>query len=276
MENLGRGVVAINQGGGKVYVGWRMLGTDPEDIAFNLYCLRGEADPVILNYRPFTQCTNYIDNGVDLSQSNSYFVKPLIDGIEQEPSTVFTLTADAPVRDYISIPLLGNYVFDRAGVGDLDGDGEYDYVIKQPNQVTDPGVYNPSIETFKIEAYKSDGTFLWRRDLGWNIVQGVWWSPMIVYDLDGDGRAEVIAKTAPTDVDYRRQSDGRILSGPEWFTVFDGQTGEELATENWISRGVVIDNDRVPVTLKKGMNQLVLKIQNRGGPWGFCCRLLDK
>ena len=49
----------------------------------------------------------------------------------------------------------------------------------------------------------------------------------------------------------------------------------ELVHEYWVCRGVGIDNDRVPVTFKKGMNQLVLKVQNQGGPWGFCCRLLD-
>ena len=50
----------------------------------------------------------------------------------------------------------------------------------------------------------------------------------------------------------------------------------ELVHQNWVTRGVIVDNDHIPVTFKKGMNQLVLKIQNQGGPWGFCCRLLDE
>ena len=78
MEKLGRGVVAINQGGGKVYVGWRMLGTDPEDIAFNLYRVTGGGRAVKLNEQPITQSTNYVDTGVDLSRSNSYFVRAFL------------------------------------------------------------------------------------------------------------------------------------------------------------------------------------------------------
>ncbi len=240
-ENLGRGMIAVFQGDGAVYVGWRMLGTDPENIAFNLYRSTGGGTAAKLNGTPITQSTNWVDNGVTLSQSNSYFVRPVLNGQEQEASTPFTLPVNPPEQNYMSIPLQGDYVLNRAGVGDLDGDGEYDYIIKQPEQVTDPGVYHTSVDTWKIEAYKSDGTFLWRKDLGWNIVQGVWWSPMIVYDLDGDGKAEVVAKTAPTDVDYRRPSDGRVLEGPEWFTVFDGQTGAELASEDWIPRGNICD-----------------------------------
>jgi rhamnogalacturonan endolyase len=81
---------------------------------------------------------------------------------------------------------------------------------------------------------------MWEVDLWWNIVLGIWWSPVIVYDLNSDGKAEVVAKTAPTDVDYRDEN-GRVLTGPEWFTVFDGETGAELATEDWIPRGNVSD-----------------------------------
>ena len=83
MEKLGRGVVAINQGNGNVYIGWRMLGTDPNDIAFNLYRITGDDSAVKLNDKPLTQSTNYVDTGVDLSQSNSYFVKPVLEGHEQ-------------------------------------------------------------------------------------------------------------------------------------------------------------------------------------------------
>lgn len=83
MEKLGRAMVAINQGDGRVYVGWRMLGTDPHNLAFNLYRSTGGASPVKLNDQPITQSTNWVDNAVDLSQTNSYFVRPVLNGREQ-------------------------------------------------------------------------------------------------------------------------------------------------------------------------------------------------
>src|SRR5262249_55038358 len=84
MEELGRGVVAVNEGDGKVFVGWRLLGTDPEDIAFNLYRATGDAAPVKLNKDPHTKSTNYADTGVDLTRANAYFVRPVLNGKEQE------------------------------------------------------------------------------------------------------------------------------------------------------------------------------------------------
>ncbi|MBN1866319.1 hypothetical protein JW916_03405 [Candidatus Sumerlaeota bacterium] len=237
MENLGRGVVAVRQAEGKVYVGWRLLAVDPDDVAFNLYRVANRTRTVRLNDYPIVESTNFVDETADLEIRNEYYVRPVIDGEEQDASGRFVLHADTPERNYIAIPLRGDYSFNRMGVGDLDGDGEYDYVVKQPDQVSDPGRYRPSEDTWKIEAYRSDGTFLWRRDLGWNIEQGVWWSPFVVYDLDSDGRAEVIAKTAPTNVDYRGPKGSRVSRGPEWFSVFDGTTGVELARANWIARG---------------------------------------
>jgi hypothetical protein len=101
-------------------------------------------------------------------------------------------------------------------VGDLDGDGAYDFVVKTPAGGTDPWdlVWKPAKDTHKLEAYSSTGRFLWRRDLGWNIEMGIWYSPFIVADLDGDGKAEVIAKTAPLAPDFR-DPDGRVQRGPE-------------------------------------------------------------
>lgn len=115
-----------------------------------------------------------------------------------------------------------------------------EFVIKQPEQVTDPGVWRRSENTFKVEAYGSDGRFLWQRDLGWNIEQGIWYSPMVVYDFDGDGRAEVVVKTAPLDKDYRNDT-GRVLEGPEWCSVLEGSTGREICRVDWVPRGQVRD-----------------------------------
>jgi rhamnogalacturonan endolyase len=82
MENLGRGVVAMNQGGGKIFISWRMLGTDPDDIAFNLYRATGDGEPVKINTVPITDSTNYVDTGVDTTKSNAYFVRPIVSGVE--------------------------------------------------------------------------------------------------------------------------------------------------------------------------------------------------
>jgi hypothetical protein len=84
---------------------------------------------------------------------------------------------------------------------DLDGDGRYDFVLKQPGDNIDPyqGYWTPSPDTYKLEAYTSDGEFLWRKDLGWAIERGIWYSPYLVFDFDGDGKAEVAVKTGEGD-----------------------------------------------------------------------------
>ncbi|MCX5644231.1 MAG: rhamnogalacturonan lyase [Phycisphaerae bacterium] len=254
MEHLGRGVVAVNQGDGKVYVGWRMLGTDSENIAFNIYRATGSGQPVKLNARSITQSTNYVDGSVDLSQSNTYFVRPVLDGGEQETSSSYTVQANALAQGYRSIPLKTpeGYAPNDASVGDLDGDGEYEIVLHQAGRGRDnsqSGTTDPPI----LEAYKLDGTFLWRINLGRNIREGAHYTQFMVYDLDGDGRAEVACKTADGTVDgkgktigdantdYRNQR-GYVLDGPEYLTIFDGPSGAELVTTDYVPpRGNVAD-----------------------------------
>lgn len=246
MEDLGRGVVAVNQGGGKVYVGWRLLGTDPEEIAFNLYRTTGTLESVKLNDRPLTHSTNFVDRGADASQPNSYFVKPLLQGQELAASAPFTLSAGAPVRQYLSIELqtLKGHTPNDASVGDLDGDGRYEIVVKQEMRGRDNSQSGFTGQT-KLEAYTLSSDFLWRIDLGPNIREGAHYTQFIVYDLDGDGRAEVACKTADGtvdgtgkvigDVDARYVNEsGRILDGPEFFTIFDGRTGAALVTTKYL------------------------------------------
>jgi len=254
MESLGRGVVAVRRAAGEVYVGWRMLGTDPDEIAFNLYRVSGAGAPVKLNDQPLTAGTNYVDSTADRVRSHSYFVRPVIGGKEQETSASFTLRADAPAQPYLSVPLQtpDGYAPNDASVGDLDGDGEYEIVLHQAGRGRDnsrSGATDPPI----LEAYKLEGTFLWRINLGRNIREGAHYTQFMVYDLDGDGRAEVACKTADgtvdgaghvigdADADYRN-ANGYVLDGPEFLTIFDGQTGAELVTTDYIPpRGNVAD-----------------------------------
>ena len=108
MEKLGRGVVAVRQADGKVFVGWRLLGTDPDAIAFNLYRGTEGKRAVKLNARPLTAATSFVDDKADLTKANSYFVRPVLKQREQAASAAFTLPANAPARQYLSIDPAAN------------------------------------------------------------------------------------------------------------------------------------------------------------------------
>src|SRR3712207_6416899 len=159
LEGLGRGGAAVKPLGGEGLggwlgpatgpprhrlqphprVGWRVLGTDPDDIAFNLYRAAGGASPVRLNDRPLGGPTNFVDASADASKPHSYFVRPVVKGKEQGPSAPFTLAANAPARQYLSIPLQTprGYSPGDSSAGDLDGDGEYELVVHMQGRGTD-------------------------------------------------------------------------------------------------------------------------------------------
>ncbi len=252
MEHLGRGVVAVPTGDGKVFVSWRLLGTDSDAIAFNLYRATGDAQATKLNEQPITRTTNFTDTTAELTKPASYFVRPILDGQEQPASTSFKLAANA--KPYISIPLRtpDGYSPNDASVGDLDGDGEFEIVLHQTSRGRDNSQAGVTGEPI-LQAYKLDGTFLWQVNLGRNIREGAHYTQLMVYDLDGDGKAEVVCKTADGTTDAagkiigdakadHRNERGYVLAGPEFLTVFEGATGKALFTTDYLPpRGKVGD-----------------------------------
>jgi rhamnogalacturonan endolyase len=277
VENLGRGLIAIRASENTVYVGWRLLGTDPPDVAFNVYRASGSGS-VKLTQTPLSATTNLVDVSADLTQVNTYTVRPVLQGTELAASAPFVLPANAPIQQYLTVPLDrpsgGNvevpagsptsaftYSPNDASVGDLDGDGEFEIIVKwDPSNSRDNASAGLSGRQL-IDAYRIDGTRLWRIDLGRNIRAGAHYTQFMVYDLDGDGRAEVACKTADGTVDgvgavigdptkdYRSlivPTDGiqvpatndprygKVLAGPEFFTIFDGLTGAARASTDYL------------------------------------------
>jgi autotransporter-associated beta strand protein len=276
MENLGRGVVAVRTNSTTAYVGWRMLGTDPDTIGFNLY-RSANGGPAVQLTTNQTQTTDFVDTTADLTQTNSYFVRPVIGGSEQAASVSYVLTANTPIQQYISIPLSpppggtspascdsggdpgGAYTYSAndCSAADLDGDGEYEIIVKwDPSNAHDNSQDGHTGPVY-LDAYKLNGTRLWRINLGKNIRAGAHYTQFMVYDFDGDGKAELACKTAPGTIDGQGNNvlmpgddpsmvytncSGYILSGPEYLTIFNGQTGAAMVTTNYVPpRGNVSD-----------------------------------
>lgn len=267
VEYLTRGVNASYLGSNRAYVDWRLLGTDPGNVAFNLYRVSGTGVAVKRNATPLTTVTNFTDTGLTVSVPTTYFVKPIVDGVEGEASESFTLSANPPTRQYRSVPLQipaggvtpagesYTYSANDTSAADLDGDGEYELIVKWDPSNSKDNSQSGYTGNVYLDAYELDGRLLWRIDLGRNIRAGAHYTQFIVYDFDGDGRAEVAVKTAPGTIDGTgkpvllgsaqvgddyRNSSGYILSGPEYLTIFDGLTGRNLVTTNYTpARGTV-------------------------------------
>ncbi|WP_440133510.1 rhamnogalacturonan lyase [Chitinophaga sancti] len=247
VEKLDRGLIAIPQSATETFLSWRLLATDPATITFNIY-RQSNGKLQKLASQPVT---NFVDKHTDIHHAQTYVVKSVINGKESSTAT-FTIPADAPIQQYLAIPLKTppGYTPNDASAADLDGDGQYEIVLHQTGRAKDnsqSGITDPPI----FQAYKLDGTFLWEINLGRNIREGAHYTQFMVYDLDGDGIAEFACKTADGSIDgkgrvigdstkdYRTldptsKSYGRILDGPEYFTIFSGKTGEALATADYI------------------------------------------
>lgn len=254
MEKLGRGVVAVRENPDTVAVSWRYLTSDPENISFDIY-----RDGKKINKKPIKDATFYKD-AYKGSTAARYEVRAAGAGISGE----YTLPANAPAG-YINIPLdkpaLGVdpygkeyfYTANDASVGDVDGDGEYEIFLKWDPTNSHDNAHDGFTGPTLIDCYKLDGTRLWRIDLGENIRSGAHYTQFLVADFDGDGCAELVCKTADGTsdgvgkvigdrrADFRNMK-GRVIAGPEYVTVFNGRTGEAMATVPYLPpRGELID-----------------------------------
>lgn len=241
-EKLDRGLVALEREDGSVFLSWRLLQSDPEDVGFHIYRSAGDRSNLLTTGKPY-RLTNFVDKTPQKDMGGKVLTYELYEyGAKKGPAAPkqvgeVEITLTGQPRSYISILLKGDYDFQKVGIGDLDGDGAYEFVIKQPDFNTDPyqqpGYWKKSTTTYKLEAYRLDGTMLWRYDMGWSIEAGIWYSPWIVYDVDCDGKAEVYCKAGVGDP---RDEKGLVTSGPEFLVKIDGQTGKVIAKTDWLSR----------------------------------------
>lgn len=269
-EKLGRGVIAVRRNADEVFVAWRYLSRDAMETGFNVY-----RDGRKVNAEPVRDVTFFVDRNPD---GGTYAVKP-VDGNGREfdeACTVFPLPANAP-HGYVNIPLdkpadgvtpdgrAYSYAPNDASVGDADGDGEYEIILKWDPVNSHDNAHDGYTGNVYLDCYKLDGRRLWRIDLGRNIRAGAHYTQFMVYDFDNDGIAEIIMKTADGTIDgtgqaigdpaadYREpggparqepardfrktgfnssgiSNRGRIMSGPEYLTVFSGKNGKALDT----------------------------------------------
>ena len=235
VERIDRGLIAVPCEAG-VYVGWRLLRDDPADLGVHVYRSDGGLEPRRLTARPVRDTTDYLDPAPPRDVDLVYSIRIVRNGVEERagPSAPAVRFAAKPVEPIV-LPLAPSVRFGKCAVGDLDGDGRYDFVVKSPADSIDPyeQYRKRSPGTYAIQAVRSDGTLLWRNDLGWAIEQGTWYSPYVVYDLNGDARAEVAVKIGEGDP---RDADGRVRSGEEWLAIWEGTTGRELARAPWPDR----------------------------------------
>jgi rhamnogalacturonan endolyase len=250
-EALNRGVVALRTAPDSVFVSWRILGNDAANTRFNLYRKNAGGKLEKRNHKPLA-LSNFVDAGASKDGAYTYFVKTLVAGKESGLDS-FQLNNHSEKQPYLSIPLqnIPGYTANDGSVGDLDGDGDYELVVHQTGRARDnshAGLTDPPI----FQAYTLEGKLLWTINLGSNIREGAHYTQFMVYDLDGDGRAELAMKTADGTIDGTGKpigdstkkyvnSQGRILDGPEYFTIFDGLTGRALATTDYIPSRYPID-----------------------------------
>ncbi|WP_158299656.1 cellulose binding domain-containing protein [Glycomyces paridis] len=240
IESLDRAPVAVAVDGGN-FLSWRSLANDPEGLAFNVY-----RDGRLITPEP-TQLTNLTDQGG--TANATYWVATVADGVETGYTAAFEVWDDQFIDIDMERPEGGTtpdgvaytYAPTDATTADLDGDGVFELVQKWDPSNAKDNSHNGYTGNVYVDAYTLSGELLWRVDLGRNIRAGAHYTQLVAYDLDSDGRAEVALKTADgtvdgvgtvigdPDADYRNET-GRILDGPEFLTIFNGQTGAAMET----------------------------------------------
>ncbi len=250
----------------KMLLSWRMLPGDNSTTTFDLYRTIGNGQETKLNKTPIA-ATNY----QDLSLSGTGDAKYRLTYAGEDETIGEYVIPEAQWKGklpYISIPLKTTetvcdivgmeYQSNDVSVGDLDGDGKMEIIVKRllahdGNDGTGSGESPLEVRhTVLYEAYRLDGTFMWRVCSGPNIILGNS-SSFAVADFDGDGKAEMAIKTGEGTIfgdgleipdtdgdgvtDYRTKGANYIGKGPEFFSIIDGETGRELARENFIDRG---------------------------------------
>lgn len=263
MENLDRGTAAVKTSGG-VYLSWRLLGTeDLANQAFDIYRdgtkihTTGVHDATCYTDAQGTAGSKYIVVPSGESKDEGKAVTPWTTNVEYNGNSVAYKDIPFTAPSGGTTPDGGEYTYSAndMSAGDLDGDGEYEIIVKwDPSNSQDNSITGYTGEVY-MDAYKLDGTRLWRMDLGKNIRAGAHYTQYLVYDFDGDGQSEIIFKTAPGSKDGKgnfvsqagktddiknaddtadyRSSAGLVLEGPEWLTVFNGETGEAMDTVNY-------------------------------------------
>ena len=246
MEWLNRGLVAVKTTNG-VFLSWRVLGTDGNTTGFNLY-----RDGEKIASFTGSQASNYTDTKG--TASSKYSVKAVVGGKEIAADAAVSVWSNQYLTVNLDRPNGGSdytYSPNDIAVGDVDGDGEFELILKWDPSNSKDNSQKGKTGNVIIDCYKMNGKKLWRVDLGVNIRAGAHYTQMLVGDYDGDGKAEFAVKTAPGTKDGSgnylslgsakgadhskdyRNSNGYILSGPEWLTIFNGETGKEMATVDY-------------------------------------------
>ena len=262
-EKLSRGLIGIPTEEG-MYFSWRMTLEDAAGLQFDLYRSSGGGAEVKLNKEPIDRTSDFLDRTVDYTVDNRWTLKATTGEV-----ATWTRLKGEKRNPYLSIPVCKpedgeiagesfTYTANDCSVGDLDGDGEYEIILKwSPSNSKRPPQRGFTGNTY-LDAYKMDGTRLWRIDLGPNVRSGAATTNFLVFDFDGDGCAEICCKTGDGTVDglgHRigdAQADwrtwdkksptyGKIVNGPEYLTVFEGRTGKELDSKEYIPTRYPLD-----------------------------------